>query len=324
MVYQLYSYPSRYTFLEHMYFGARSVLGLFKKLVVYGLALVGSVFIIVYFGMQLGVFNVRGSITQRNQFYGSLSKNTVKIPAPVIYTKPAVSSTTASASTINCAQSVHDCAWASSKQWVTVNDGLTKDASEIDQAANKTGVSARMIAAAIVPEQLRLFTSERETFERYFQPLKALGSMSEFSLGVAGIKQQTANLIEQYDDTPSSVFYPGASYSNLITYPNSSSHSRTVFDRLTSSDHYYSFLYVGLFIKEVEAQWQKSGYNISQRPDVITTLYNIGFSHSQPKSNPEMGGSDVSVGGQTYSFGELGTLFYNSNQLTNLFPVSTP
>jgi hypothetical protein len=274
--------------------------------------------------MQLGVFDVRGSITQRNEFYGSLIKDIPKVPAPVIYTKPLSTASSAAASTINCAQSVHDCAWAGSVQWDVVNAGLTKDASEINQAASKVGVSPRMIAAAIVPEQLRLFTSERETFEKYFQPLKVLGSMSEFSLGVAGIKQQTADLIEQYDNDQTSVFYPGSAYANLISYPTDRSQASLVFDQLTSNNHYYDYLYVGLFIKEVEAQWQKSGYDISQRPDVITTIYNIGFDHSDPKPNPEMGGSDITVGGQTYSFGELGTLFYNSNQLASIFPINNP
>jgi hypothetical protein len=264
--------------------------------------IIGVVFTAVYIGMNHGTFNVRGSITERNAFYGSL----VKAETP--------------ATSLSCTQSVHDCAWASSPQWATINAGLTKDASQINEAAGQTGVSARMIASAVVPEQLRFFTSEREVFEKYFQPLKILGSMSEFSLGVAGVKQQTADTIEENAANINSPFYAGPAYANIISYPTGTSHATVQFDRLTSTDQYYDYLYVGLYIKEIETQWQKAGYNISERPDVVTTLYNIGFSKSQPKPDPQTGGSTITVGGQSYSFGELGTLFYNSNQLTAIFP----
>lgn len=148
--------------------------------------------------------------------------------------------------------------------------------------------------------------------------------MSQFSLGVAGIKQQTANLVESYADNINSPFFPGPDYASLITYPAGASHSSTQYDRLTSSNHYYDYLYTALIIKELESQWLNAGYNISERPDVVTTLFNIGFSHSQPKSNPQMGGSTITINGQSYSFGELGTLYYNSNQLTQVFalPIS--
>ena len=72
----------------------------------------------------------------------------------------------------------------------------------------------------------------------------------------------------------------------LFSYPVDASQSAIQYDRLTSSNHYYDYLYVGLFIKELETQWLKAGYDISQRPDVITTLYNIGMNHSLPKPNP--------------------------------------
>ena len=220
-------------------------------------------------------------------------------------------------------QSVSNCAWISSPEWATVDAGLTKDSGVINEAATQTDVSVRMIIATVSPEQLRFFTSERGVFETYFQPLKILGSMTDFSLGVAGIKQQTANQIEANANDVSSPFYPGPGYSNLISYPVDASQSAIQYDRLTSSNHYYDYLYVGLFIKELETQWLKAGYDISQRPDVITTLYNIGMNHSLPKPNPEAGGSTITLNNQTYSYGELGTLIYNSDQLLSVFPQSS-
>jgi len=281
-------------------------------------AIIGLVFTSVFVGMRFGIFNVQGSIAQRNSFYGNLKKITLENKATV------VKELTVSSSKLNCSQTPSNCDWINSPQWTIVKYGLLKDASKINEAAAVTGVSPMMIVACVVPEQLRLFTSEREEFETYFQPLKILGSMTQFSLGVAGVKQQTADQIETYASDPNSPFYPGPGFSSLFAYPAGVSHSSLQFDRLTSNDHYYDYLYVGLFIKEIEAQWLRSGYDINQRPDIITTLYNIGFIHSVPKPDPEAGGSTITVNNQAYSFGELGTLVYNSGLLASTFSSKTP
>lgn len=290
------------------------------KVSIYAFSCIGLLFTAVYVGMQFGVFNVQGSITQRDSFYGNLTKI-----APTASVTPVIPSTTSSitAPTLNCSQQNSNCAWVSSPEWGTVDAGLIKDSGIINEVASQTGVSARMIIASVAPEQLRLFTSEREIYEKYFQPLKVLGSMTDFSLGIAGVKQQTANQIEANLSDVNSPFYPGPGYSELITYPAGASHATALYDRLTSNNHYYDYLYVGLFIKELESQWLKAGYNIDQRPDVITTLYNIGIDKSVPKSDPEAGGATIMVNNQSYSFGELGTLIYNSDQLTSVFPAQT-
>ncbi len=109
----------------------------------------------------------------------------------------------------------------------------------------------------------------------------------------------------------------------LITYPSKENpHDSSTLARLSDSkDHYYSYLYVALFIKEIEGQWGKAGYDITNRPDVIVTLYNIGFDKSAPKSDPQIGGAAITVGGTRYAYGELGTDFYNSDELTSIFPM---
>ena len=47
------------------------------------------------------------------------------------------------------------------------------------------------------------------------------------------------------------------------------------------------------------------------------------MSHSIPKPNPEAGGATITVNNQSYSYGELGTLIFNSNQLISVFPQPT-
>ena len=93
------------------------------------------------------------------------------------------------------------------------------------------------------------------------------------------------------------------------------------FVRMTDQhNHYWSYLYAGLFIKQIEAQWRSAGFPIDGNVAVISTLYNIGFERSVPKENPAVGGSAITVGGKTYSFGGLAAEFYASDLLLDVFP----
>jgi hypothetical protein len=269
---------------------------------VYVFALIGALFVAVFFAMQLGLLNVRGSIAERNAFF--LGSATSTIPAQPCR---------------DLLQSV--CPWSETPEWEVVKGGLIKDAPVLERVSQETGVSARMIAAVIVPEQMRFFTSNREIFKKYFEPLKILGSLSQFSLGVSGIKEDTANSIETYAADPSSPFYPGEAIASLLAYPPDADHDTQLYNRLTDAkDHYYSLLYTAVFIKEVEEQWARAGYDISNNPGAVTTLFNIGFAGSHPNASPRAAGAAITAGGTTYTYGELGAEFYSSNELTDVLP----
>lgn len=264
------------------------------------LASIGAAFVGVFMAMQFGLFNVRGSIAERNAFFGAAS-TTPKTPC------------------VDAQQKV--CEWSETPEWEVVKGGLQKDAQIIARVSQETGVSARMIATVVVPEQTRFFTSNREVFKRYFEPLKILGSLSQFSLGVSGIKEETAQKIEQYANDPASPFYPGEGMSDLITYDDGVNQSSELFNRLTDADnHYYSLLYTALYIKEIEEQWKRAGFDISKNSGAIATLFNIGFQASHPNATPRVAGAVIETGGNSYAYGELGALFYNSDELTGIFP----
>lgn len=261
-------------------------------------ACIGALFVAVFIAMQFGLLNVRGSIDQRNAFF-----NTDTVPKEV------------------CQDGATMCEWNRTPEWQVVSGGLRKDAEVIAKVSAQTGVSSRMIASVVVPEQIRFFTAEREVFKRYFEPLKILGSLSQFSLGVSGIKQETANMIELYAASTTSQFYPGAGMSDLIAYKTTTNHDGELYKRLTDpKDHYYSYLYTALYIKEVQSQWKLAGFDISKNPEAVVTLFNIGFQGSHPNPTPTAAGAAIDIGGQTYVFGRLGTLFYNSDELTDIFP----
>ncbi len=275
--------------------------------VVIGFALVGLAFTTIFIGMQSGVFNVRGSIAGRNAFF--LGTTTPSGSTPAAPATPCD----------DTAQKV--CDWNATPEWNVVKGGLIKDQALIARVASETGVPARLIASAVIPEQIRFFTAEREVFKRYFEPLKILGTLSQFSLGVSGIKPDTAKQIEIYANDPTSPFYPGDGIAALIAYKPTDNHDNTLYARLTDEkNHYYSYVYTAIFIKELASQWKASGYDIMRTPGAVVTLFNIGFGKSNPNPNPQTAGAPITVGGTTYSFGELGEKFYSSEELLAEFP----
>jgi hypothetical protein len=211
--------------------------------------------------------------------------------------------------------------WETLPEWQTLATALSNDQPALIQASNISGVPARMIIAPLVSEQMRFFFDDRASYEKYFAPLKILGDETQFSWGVMGIKEATAVQIENNLKDPTSPYYLGAQYAHLLDFATNTNIQEERFTRLTDPhNHYYNYLYGALYIAEVEHQWKTAGFDISNRPDVIATLYNIGFIRSVPKANPEVGGAPIPIGNQTYAFGQLAGQFYNSNELTSEFP----
>ena len=107
----------------------------------------------------------------------------------------------------------------------------------------------------------------------------------------------------------------------VITYPEGANEDTVRFDRITDTKNtYYPYLYAGLFMRQVTEQWKKSGYDIAHRPEVLSTLYNLGFNRSIPKPEPGAGGAPITVNGVEYNFGQLGYEFYYSGELSQEFP----
>ena len=265
-------------------------------------ALIGIGFTAVYAGMHFDLFSVRGSISERNDFFGNKSPSQTETSLPCNDASVAV------------------CEWNQTSEWEAISGGLLKDKALIERVAAETGIDPRMISAVVVPEQTRFFTSNRDLFKSYFEPLKVLGSLSKFSLGVSGIKIETAKAIEANIFNPSSLYYLGEETKELIAYPETTEgRDAELYRRLTDNkDRYYQYLYTALFIKQIQTQWEAAGYPVADKPEVIVTLFNLGFVKSRPNPTPKAGGAIITTGGKTYTYGELGSLFYYSDELPEL------
>ncbi len=284
---------------------------IFIKLVIFCFALIGFVFVFVYFGMQFGWFDVRGSARQRDSYF-NIKKSFYPISK---YDKEKQQE--------RLCVPASNCPWAESEEWYVVKEVFTRDQDIIKKASIDSGIHPRLILGGVMGEQFRFFGNRRESFKQYFEPLKILASLSNTSFGIAGLKPKTVGIVEENLKNKTSLFYLGPEMENIVDYKESEIDIESArMNRITDvKNPYYSYLYVGLYMRQIIKQWENEGYNISKRPDILATLYNLGFPRSVPKENPVSGGALINVGGVDYTFGDLGYEFYYSGELIDVFPI---
>ncbi|MEI8116181.1 MAG: hypothetical protein WCH03_01470 [Flavobacteriia bacterium] len=218
--------------------------------------------------------------------------------------------------------------WMNIMEWTYFKEAVAKDKRYIDSAARAAGVESRMIVACLVGEQVRLFNSRRERFKTFVAPLKTLALETNLSYGVTGIKENTAQRIERYLKDSTSVYYLGNKYAHILDYDSTRNYNNQHNDTLSLrvkrlvqyTDHYYSYLYAAIYIKQIKTQWEKAGFPIDNRPEILASLFNLGYQKSVPKKNPSVGGSNFKIRDQEYTFGSVAYEFYYSGEMSDVFP----
>ena len=211
--------------------------------------------------------------------------------------------------------------WMNDSAWPALKAAILKDSALIYEAARLTGVEPRLIVGCLVGEQVRLFNSKREMYKRYLGPMKVLSVQSQFSLGVNGIKDFTAMQVERNLTDTASLFYMGKPYEHILDFQTENHQAERV-RRLTNyRNHLYSYIYTGCILHQTMLQWRRSGYDIVNRPDILFTLFNLGFAASKPGPDPQCGGSHIRVHDEVYTFGVICNDFYFSGELAEQFPL---
>ncbi|MES2223958.1 MAG: hypothetical protein V4469_03430 [Patescibacteria group bacterium] len=263
----------------------------------YIFAAIGLFLTLGFFAVKLGLTNTKGIIDQQSEFFRNQDNTTTVDTTP----RP----------------------WNQGPEWENFGTAISKDAQVLKRVESETGVPARLVVSVVFVEQMRLYFSERQTFKELFAPLKILGTQTQFSLGVSGIKQKTAEQVENNLVATSSPYYLGDKFAHYLDFKTTDIENER-FLRLTDyKDRYYSYLYTALYIKELATSWKKAGFDISGKPEILATLFNIGFEHSTPNATPQSGGAEIDINNTKYSFGYLAGEFYYSNELTSVYPKQT-
>lgn len=219
---------------------------------------------------------------------------------------------------VNFSENVFE--WMNIMEWDDFKLSVKKDSALIDSAARVCDVEPRLIVSVLLGEQMRLFNSTREVYKKVISPLKILSVEAKFSLGVTGIKEETALKVERFLKDSFSPFYLGNKYKDVLKFYTSDP-NRERFSRLVNyKNHLYSYLYAAIILRQLREQWRKAGFDISERPEILATLYNVGFEYSKPGPSPRVGGSKISINDKSYSFGALAYEFYYSGELLKEFP----
>ena len=217
--------------------------------------------------------------------------------------------------------------------WKTFCDAVRKDKAAIDSASRITGVEPRMIVMCLVGEQVRMFNASRERFKQYVYPFNNIILPRNRGYGVTSILEHTALRIERQLIDKNNKFYPGDYFYKCLNTTDAApslvvdsikAHKHKTIQRLIKGgDHFYSYLYTGFLIRQYQAHWQLEGFDLSYRPEIVGTLFNLGFEKSKPKKDPEVGGSSFKVGDNEYTFGGLCYEFYYSGEMMKDFPITT-
>ncbi len=212
--------------------------------------------------------------------------------------------------------------WMNVPEWTILKHSIIKDKALIDSVANLCGVESRLIVCCLIGEQIRLFNSKREIYKNYIAPNKVLSVGSQISLGVTGVKDFTGAMIEKFLKDSTSQYYIHKKVEHLLDYPEGTLDiTQARFNRLVDyRNHFYSYLYTGIFLHQVKVQWERANFDISNRPEILATLFNVGFISSIPKADPQVGGSHIEIGDKIYTFGAVGFDFYYSGELSKEFP----
>ena len=281
----------------------RRGINLFFRFAIYFFALIGFILTAGYFAVKWELTNSNSRIDEQDSFFQD----------------NAVVKSDQSYAVVNSAKNESP-EWSRGDEWLVFKTAVIKDRETLKKVESATGIESRLVVSLLAVEQLRLYHTNRELFKKVFYPLKLLGNQSQFSWGVMGLKQDTAVQIENHLKDSESPFYIGEGYENLFDFKSDNS-GKERFERIIDEhDRYYSYLYAAVHLKQIITQWKNAGYDISDRPEIISTLFNIGFQNSKPNTNPKVGGAEIKIKNKVYSFGSLAGEFYYSNELLEEFP----
>lgn len=174
----------------------------------------------------------------------------------------------------------------------------------IQNSAEKLEISPRLLASIIYTEK-RINITLVDSYEDIYAYLGA-----NSSIGLAQIRLNTGKwIIDSVKDSTSDYYIEKRYHHWLPVYPG-----RSDLIRLLKQDTPNCIL-AAFHIKQIIRRWQKDGYDISQRPDIVVTLYTYGLTdretgkeitpHENPKSN---------------FLGTIAINFYKSSKLQNEFP----
>lgn len=195
-------------------------------------------------------------------------------------------------------------AWSRTPEWDSALVALRRDRGAILRVARETGLSPRLVALPALCEQLRRAESFRDRYKRLFGRFVPTGSLS---MGVTGVKPETLRRLRPWCDPALAPWLDGVPDDTLRA-------------RLGSPDPLWAYRYGALCLSAIACRWRAAGIELSDRPEILLTAYNLGENRCPPRPDPRAGGAVFRLGGREYTFGSFAWEFYGSARAWPLLP----
>lgn len=188
--------------------------------------------------------------------------------------------------------------WSRTEAWDSTMSALRADLPVILQAAREMELSPRLVALPALCEQLRRAESFRDRYKRMFGQFIPTGTQS---MGVTGVKPETVRRLSKWCEPR---------FRHLVD----SIPDEEIARRLQSGNHLWAYRYAALCLRSIRAQWAEAGVDLSQRPEILMTIYNLGMNKCPPRPNPQAGGAIFTLDDVEYTFGSFSWEFYWSGR----------
>jgi hypothetical protein len=135
------------------------------------------------------------------------------------------------------------------------------------KAAASFNINARFLKAIVFVERTLNYDWQDDALD-----IIIANAGKNSSIGFCQIKLKTAYWIEKTLSDTLSAFYPGFEYVNILSVSNN---TVELIQKLQKDS--LNILYAAAYLRIIQSYWQKAGFPIDRRSDIIGTLYSTGL-----------------------------------------------
>ena len=159
---------------------------------------------------------------------------------------------------------------------------IEKNSKYFNKSANVFDINPVFLKSIVYVERTLNYGWSDETFDVF---LAQSGKNS--SIGFCQVKLKTAYWIEKQLNDSISKFFPREKYYNKLKLSKS---PQEIITKLNNDS--LNILYAGAYIRIIKSLWERFGYPINDRVDILATLYSTGLfktdgSLRKPNKNPK-------------------------------------
>ncbi len=197
--------------------------------------------------------------------------------------------------------------WMWSESWLYIKnkfliDDQNKYKKDINLVSNLLWLDPVLLKSAIITEQVRGFFTYRWVAKKIIFDNFGIMRMGQWSYWIWWVKLLTAKKLLTFAKS-----HLPQVYNKYLSQYNWT--DETLLKLLQDRDNYfYQILFAWLTLKEILRSWNMQWYDISNRPWIILTLYNIW--NKQANANPKIWWANIKINWIDYSFGSLWMLLY--------------